>query len=682
KGYINCGENAVEPNQFSLRGKLGYLFLRFEIADKGVTPYEYNEATNTVIAREGIRKFKPFFESIESGKKRDLRYLENNAKKEITFYGDDRKTIEKAITGGKEIYAWEKDQEKNVVEMVINDLHKKMKITEFTEKEVNEWVNGSAYKPSEVVGLREWSDDKAKNFFMFKDDSYDTAEQKVKEIKDKITNGESFMYHCEHCQEAGKSSFTRDFVNLKTGVAIYKFEKKQLELLEIQNKNSDRIATHLFAMMFGLISINKEQFGEFGYNLHKREAMKKGQFPTPLHICELMALLFVPKEQIKYNEKGEIDDSSFEWYKDRLVYEPCVGTVYVLNKEGIPLMPCRIIKARHLLKSKRAKITNYQPFTIQLNFECENKVQDITLGTDLAGKQGGLSAVSGDKELYSAEFKIRGQEAVKLISTRRHIMSKLNSHLQLIKKVCEILPINKTIIEVAKFDIQKMKNPHIKGIEYRQGEQLGWENVKSYVRFRDKYQCQAKKTCKNKNFEVHHLETRMTGGNAPNNFLTLCKEHHQEVTDKKRKLEIKRGQSYRHASYLNMMRLELVKRLKELYKNVQTTYGYLTKSVRKEHDLEKSHRIDALCITGNPSVERAKEWWIVKQVRKKKRSLHEADPRKDKVRLGDEVGFISGFGVGKKVVYVRDIENKSVQISPKDRQTNPNYLKLINRNNN
>jgi len=56
---------------------------------------------------------------------------------------------------------------------------------------------------------------------------------------------------------------------------------------------------------------NKEHFGEFGYNLHKREAMRKGQFPTPLHIAELMAELVIPKG---------------ESLEGKLVYEPCVGT--------------------------------------------------------------------------------------------------------------------------------------------------------------------------------------------------------------------------------------------------------------------------------------------------------------------------------------------------------------------
>ena len=48
-------------------------------------------------------------------------------------------------------------------------------------------------------------------------------------------------------------------------------------------------------------------------------------------------------------------------------------------------------------------------------------------------------------------------------------------------------------------------------------------NVREYVLFRDGHQCQC---CKGKSkdpiLNVHHIESRMTGGNAPNNLITLC----------------------------------------------------------------------------------------------------------------------------------------------------------------
>ena len=40
--------------------------------------------------------------------------------------------------------------------------------------------------------------------------------------------------------------------------------------------------------------------------------------------------------------------------------------IYVLNKYGKALMPCKPRKARLLLKEKKAKVVNRTPFTIQL----------------------------------------------------------------------------------------------------------------------------------------------------------------------------------------------------------------------------------------------------------------------------------------------------------------------------
>ena len=52
------------------------------------------------------------------------------------------------------------------------------------------------------------------------------------------------------------------------------------------------------------------------------------------------------------------------------------------------------------------------------------------------------------------------------------VQNKVDTHLTVIRKVHEILPVSKIIVEVASFDIQKIKNPTIGGTEYQQGSQL------------------------------------------------------------------------------------------------------------------------------------------------------------------------------------------------------------------
>ena len=306
--------------------------------------------------------------------------------------------------------------------------------------------------------------------------------------------------------------------------------------------------------------------------------------------------------------------------------------VYVLNKEGKPLMPCSESKARKLLRANKAHIVNYCPFTIQLDFYCEDKTQDITLGVDAGSKTIGLSATTEMKELYASNVELRN-DIVKLLSDRRElrrsrrnrkrryrqarfnnrvkskkkgwlapsILNKINTHLKVIENVYKILPITKMVIEVASFDIQKIKTPEISGEEYQQGEQLGFCNVREYVLWRDNHECQC---CHGKSkdsiLNVHHIESRKTGGNAPNNLITLCDTCHEALHKGEIKLTVQRGKSFRDATFMGIMRWALYNKLQEFYKNVYLTYGYITKYNRIKHDLPKEHYIDARCISGNP----------------------------------------------------------------------------------
>ena len=67
--------------------------------------------------------------------------------------------------------------------------------------------------------------------------------------------------------------------------------------------------------------------------------------------------------------------------------------VYVLNKYGHPLMPTeRCGAVRRMLKVGLAKIIKRCPFTVQLNYDTTNIVQEVTLGVDAGSKT--ISVVS------------------------------------------------------------------------------------------------------------------------------------------------------------------------------------------------------------------------------------------------------------------------------------------------
>jgi N6-L-threonylcarbamoyladenine synthase len=345
----------------------------------------------------------------------------------------------------------------------------------------------------------------------------------------------------------------------------------------------------------------------------------------------------------------------------------------------MPTTPC---KARKLLKQGKAKVVKREPFTIQLLYATGETKQDITLGVDAGSKIIGLSATTDKQELFSAEVKLRN-DIVDLLSTRREfrrtrrnrlryrkprflnrvysknkgwlapsVENKIQTHLKIISKIHEILPISKIIIEVASFDIQKIKNPDIEGEQYQQGEQLGFWNVREYVLWRDGYKCQGKKGCKNKILNVHHIESRKTGGNSPSNLITLCESCHKDYHAGKLKLNLKRGQSFKDAAFMGIMRWTFYNRLKEIYSNVKITYGYITKNTRIQNNLPKEHRIDALCISGNPNVKRLDYWYYIKQVRRHNRQIHKANILKGgKKKLNQAPYLVKGFRLFDKVKY-------------------------------
>ena len=360
--------------------------------------------------------------------------------------------------------------------------------------------------------------------------------------------------------------------------------------------------------------------------------------------------------------------------------------VYILNQYGQPLMPTdRYGKVRYLLKANLAKVINRCPFTIQLTYDTKNHTQQISLGIDAGSKVIGLSATTKDKELYASEVTLRN-DIVDLLSTKRQnrrtrrnhlryreprfnnrvssknkgwlapsIENKIQSHMSIIDKVYKILPITNIIVEVASFDIQKIKNPEISGTDYQQGEQLAFWNTREYVLFRDNHTCQCcKGKSKDKILNVHHIESRKTGGNSPKNLITFCETCHTGYHKGKIQIpkNIKRGMSFRDASFMGIMRWAFYNKLNDLYPNVSLTYGYITKNTRISHSLEKTHYIDARCISNNPTAEPSNVVYFQKKIRCHNRQIHKTKILKGGNRKLNQAPYIvKGFRLFDKVLY-------------------------------
>ena len=341
--------------------------------------------------------------------------------------------------------------------------------------------------------------------------------------------------------------------------------------------------------------------------------------------------------------------------------------VYVLNKYGKPLMPTtRYGRVRRLLRKGLAVVVDYRPFTIQLTYDTPNGVQGVSLGVDAGTKHVGFSATTKKQVLFEAELVLRS-DIVDKLSTRREfrrtrrnrntryrkprfmnrtrskkhgwlapsVRQKVDSHIYWISRICKFLPIKKITVETAQFDTQLLKAqeqglPLPQGTDYQKGEQLGFFNVREYVLFRDGHKCQScKGKSKDNKLHVHHIESRKTGGDAPNNLITLCSECHAKYHRGEIMLPntARRGTSLRDAAQMGIMRKELFNRLNdEIGSEIPCleTYGYITKSTRSRYGLPKGHVIDARCISGNPCACSDGKYLIIRKLRANNRQLHHA----------------------------------------------------------
>ncbi len=162
----------------------------------------------------------------------------------------------------------------------------------------------------------------------------------------------------------------------------------------------------------------------------------------------------------------------------------------------------------------------------------------------------------------------------------------------------------------------------------------------------------------------------------------------------------------------NAVRYKLMDEFQSIHKDKAVfTYGYITAIRRRELGLKKEHYNNAIAIAGMTEIKNNDvPVTVIKQVRKKKRSLHEATARKgrnmpnvkqirnskntkeiivngskyslwDKVGINGNIGYISGF-TGKSC-YIQDIDGNYIKADGKSyKQISISKVRMIGRNNN
>ena len=347
-------------------------------------------------------------------------------------------------------------------------------------------------------------------------------------------------------------------------------------------------------------------------------------------------------------------------------------------------------KVRRMLKENKAKVVKRCPFTIQLLYDAEENVQSITLGIDAGSKHIGLSATTEKEELYAGEVELRS-DISKNITTRREyrrarrnrktryrkprfnnrvrskhrgwlapsVEAKIETHMRVIEDVYSILPVTDVVIEVAAFDTQKMQNPEISGAEYQQGTLQGYE-IREYLAEKFSHRCCycGRPQGNGIRFEVEHLTPKARGGsdrvvnlgwachecNEKKGTLTCEEFGHPEV-------RAKAEAGMKHAAHMSIMRWKLYERLKAVYGDrLHLTYGSATACRRNKAGLEKTHAIDARCISGHPDAAPAREAFYMRKVRRHNRQIHKATIGKGGVRKRNQAPYVvKGFRLFDKV---------------------------------
>ncbi len=328
-------------------------------------------------------------------------------------------------------------------------------------------------------------------------------------------------------------------------------------------------------------------------------------------------------------------------------------SVFVLDKNKKPLMPCSEKKARLLLSRKMAVVHRRFPFIIRLKSRTrvESSLQNVRLKIDPGSKTTGIAIVREERQTHHILFLIeivhRGFLIRESLTKRRQFRRRRRGKLRYrqkrfdnrrrppgwlppslqhrvettrsqIHRLIRWAPVSALSLETVRFDTQLIDNPMIEGIEYQQGTLASYE-VKEYLL--EKWNrtctyCQAK----NVPLEIDHIHSRSKGGSDRLSNLTLaCRPCNQA----KGNLDVKTflckkpdlltailsytKRPLNDAAAVNSTRHALLKTCQSFGLPIQVASGGQTKYNRCRFHIPKGHALDAACVA---SVESVTNWQI------------------------------------------------------------------------
>ncbi len=318
-------------------------------------------------------------------------------------------------------------------------------------------------------------------------------------------------------------------------------------------------------------------------------------------------------------------------------------SVFVLDKSGKALMPCTERRARLLLERDRARVHRVLPFVIRLvdrkTESCE--FQKLRLKLDPGSKVTGVALVRETEDgvvvLNLVELVHRGRQISEALTARSamrrarrnrntryresrflnrakpkgwlapSLMHWVHTTMAWVRRFQRYTPAAAVSMELVRFDMQKMENPEISGVEYQQGTLQGYE-VREYLLEKFGRKCVY---CGDSDLplQVEHIQCRVSGGtNRVSNLTLSC----GDCNDKKGALPVKvflakkpevlkrilaqAKAPLKDAAAVNSTRWSLFNELKNTGLSLETGSGGRTKWNRSKLGILKTHALDAACV--------------------------------------------------------------------------------------
>jgi 5-methylcytosine-specific restriction endonuclease McrA len=328
-----------------------------------------------------------------------------------------------------------------------------------------------------------------------------------------------------------------------------------------------------------------------------------------------------------------------------------VTRIFVLAKDGAPLMPCHAARARELLAKGKAVVVRLYPFVIRLKYNpVEAGRQPVALKIDPGARTSGLAIARVSPEvqyvLHLSEVTHRGADIhermdkrAKYRRNRRNrktryrpnrfrnrtraagwlqpsLNSRVDNIVAWVSRYRRWAPISQLVVETVRFDTQRLVNPEIDGIEYQQGTLYGYE-VREYLLEKWGRRC-AYCDRKGLRLEIEHIIPkggRGRGTDRVSNLTLAC--HTCNETKSNQSVEVflegdpvrlKRILSQRQiplaaAAAVNATRTKLLRELNKTNLPVEVSTGGKTKFNRTRLIIPKTHALDAACTGTTPALQ-------------------------------------------------------------------------------